>query len=288
MTSSVIGAGAGIVLREAPGSRVGAVALVSAVSPHEPIRRSLTTAFDAVVSAGGRKPASAAPYQAIVVESALDGVVRSPREEELYRRLGDAPSMKRLRRALIAQRHREVPGVDDYAREFAVELGHGATGIETVREALERLPAAEYPLERVAMIAALGSNPKNADSVKQLALAELIENPPAPRPDPHAADATPEQVNEGLSTTSAQARPLAAQGILLKNARDADEALAGTVEGIASQRDWGIRSSLALQFIQEHPDKGGALHLALASRGIAVKLPPLQPQEREPSEEEGR
>jgi hypothetical protein len=86
-------------------------------------------------------------------------------------------------------------------------------------------------------------------------------------------DATEEQINEGLSTTPAQARPISAQGIFLRTAQDPDEALSGTLEGIASQSDWGIRSTLALQFVGAHPDLKSALENGLSARGIKVYLP---------------
>ena len=222
-------------------------------------------------SANSVRPTLTAPKPTFV-EMAIDATARTEKENDLYRALGDDPVGAKVRRALIAQNHREVPGVDAFVQNFVEELVQDSSAAkDTVRTALARISADNHPLERVALLAALASDPRNADAVRALALNEFTENPPEPRPDPKAVN-TSAELDAALSTTPAQTRPIAAQGLFLKTARDANEALAGTLTGITSQQDWGIRAALAQQFLGSYPSMKSALVASLNKQGISLEL----------------
>ncbi len=253
---------------------VGATSLVggylagrSATQPQaHPVEQIRATAASPVNQAGAPLLARSS------VEIALDSAPLTEHESRLNRDLGDDALGTQMRRALIAQNHQEIPGVDAYAQSFVTRLAQDSEhGTDTVKAALNRISPDAYPLERVALIAALGTNPKNADAVRALALQEFTESPPAARPNPETAS-TPRELDEALSTTPAQARPITAQGIFLKNARDSAEALAGTLAGITRQQDWGIRATLARQFLEAYPSIKPELLASLDRSGISVDL----------------
>jgi hypothetical protein len=162
--------------------------------------------------------------------------------------------------------------VDDYGLDFRYHLSHDPSGAELVRAGMGRLSATEFPLERTMLLMAYASNPANAESARQFALDELTQSPPPARPDPHAPGLTETQLDEALSTTPAQIRPIAAESILLRSSRDPAQALAGTVEGVAAQSDVGIRTKLVMQFLDKYPDQRDGLQAALEARGVSLKF----------------
>jgi hypothetical protein len=234
--------------------------------------RSLTYAIAVIAQEGNRadgRPVTGKP----TLEEAIDKVERTPKENELFRLLGTDAWGMQFRRSLIAQRHQEVPGVDLYVDHFINDLVRNPAAVEGAKTALDRIPAGQFPLERVAILAALARGDGNADVVKSLARQEFTQNAPDARPEPSAAT-TDDELNVALSTTPAQTRPIAAHGLFLKNTQDPTEALGGTVDGIVAQSDWGIRSTMAIHFLETYPTMNDQLTSALAARGITLKIGP--------------
>jgi hypothetical protein len=232
--------------------------------------RSLTFAISVIAQEGNRAdglPVTGKPTLA----DAIDKVERTPKENELYRLLGTDAWGMQFRRSLIAQKHQEVPGVDLYVDNFISDLSRDPGAVEGAKTALDRIPAGQYPLERVAILAALARGDGNADAVKSLARQEFTQSPPEARPDPSAAT-TDDELNVALSTSPAQARPIAAHGLFLKNTQDPTEALGATVDGIVAQTDWGIRSTMAIHFLETYPNMNDQLKSALSARGITLQF----------------
>lgn len=212
-----------------------------------------------------------------IVEQALEQAPKTPQEEKLAQALGDAP----LNKAFLAFSHQDdIPGAQLYSQRFLDHLlRNGDSGFSELKSGLNRLPADQFPIERAAILMRAEQIPGKGPEVKDLAYREVLQNTPEARPDPSKAQSENE-LNLALSTTPAILLPIAAHSVFLRNA-EPSEALDGTLQGILTQKDIGIRSSLANQLITLHPQLLGPLKTGLEEHHI--DLPALQTYPENPS-----
>ena len=209
------------------------------------------------------------------IERELDRLSRSTHSSDgsndLSKAFGNDSKGQRFRQAFTADTYaQDLPGAELYSKRFWEGLRNDPENAQAdIREMLDRLPSQGYPLERSSLIVNMGNLQVNSSEAKAYALNELTRNIIAARPDPSTAG-TQEELNQALSTTWDMMIPISAHSAFMKNVSSPDEALAGTVDGILSQPDAGIRIALVSQFLEIYPTLEGQLRATLGNHDIRL------------------
>lgn len=237
-------------------------------SPSEPLQRSLAFALSVVAEEKKRHSSHALPSDISVLNNALDRTTLSAHERALWKVLGEDEAGAKLRRFLIADHHeKEVPGAHLLVSRYMEDLkSNPEMGLRTLQSALDRIPSYGFPAERASLLMSMNEVVEKSDVIKARSLDELIQK----------SDAPPSEVTEAEGTEGSTAElllPVVAHQVFLKNTSDSDEALNGTVEGMAAQGDEGVRVAIAAQFLGVYPDLRESFGSALRDKGIETSLP---------------
>ncbi len=237
-------------------------------SEQEPPKRSLVYALS-VIAEKELKSRGVTPNGPSAIEKAIEHLNLSERDQVILRALGTDEVGRKFGRILIAEKHTsDLPGSEQFLSDFYSDLKNNPSRtLANAQTILERTPVKGYPAERAALLSLMDNAHLNTPLVRARSLEEFTQNIVEPRPDPNTAKTT-EELNQALSVTPEILLPITAHSIFLKNTNDPREALRGTIRGIVTQLDSGIRVNMANQLIAQHPELKNDLHQLLSENNI--------------------
>ncbi len=188
------------------------------------------------------------PSVRVSAEKALDEAPLSSYETKLADALGTDMSGRRLRRFLTADSHTgEIPEAAELARLYIRDLqSDPRAGMAELERGLARIPSFGFGVERATLLLTASLLAHQEHELRELILQELT----------YAAG------------NGDFAAPISAHSILLRIAGSTNEALAGTITGIAAQTSAAVRATLAQQFVNQFSAHRQELWAALDERGI--------------------
>ena len=205
----------------------------------------------------------------VEIETWIDALVTSDREQRLASAFGDSRPAKMLARMLVVSSaykySEEVSPLLErlqaaYADEFEKNREASASAVEA---GLAALGASEFPLERAALLATLASVPGQAERARELALREATEWVPEARPK-LSQEMSEEEKNRIASSTDARYQlPILAFRSFLDGATGFDDAARGARAALSAQVDSGVRSNIIAQIDEKFPARAGELRKLL-------------------------
>jgi hypothetical protein len=233
--------------------------------------RSLAFALSVVAETGSAESIQNSTDLNNTIETALNQIQLNAHDQDLKQVLRTDELGGKFHKFLTVDKfYKEVPGSRAYQQKFKSDLLKNPTeGALQIKEALKRIPESGFPIERAALMGNLYEMSGPSDTVKQVALDELMQNSVPPRPNPTEVT-NEEDMNQAMSTTYDMLIPTIAHKTILKNTTDSNEALQVTLDGISAQKDYGIRNTIAQQFLDNYPQSKDVLLSKLKSMDIQV------------------
>jgi hypothetical protein len=210
-------------------------------------------------------------YKIAEIRKKIDHVKQTSFDKKLAEALGTDTQDKELFRNLDVLYHLdEVQDGERYVENFLASLkADPVAGMLQLKDALEKLPASEFPLERASVLREMAQMKGYSNEANDIALQDLTHFIPDARPQLTAGMST-DQMNAAVSSTPDLLLPIVAQQVFLQTANTPNDALEGTVQGIVAQKDLGIQTTMAVQFLRQYPAQAEVFLASLNSQNITV------------------